>query len=481
MGAAWPPFNIWPIALVAPGIWLVSLRGSDRRHRFLLTMLFFTGAWSVAFHWNAMHPIPQTAITSVVALFAMICLISALVTVFSSTRISRNQITRLCGACLAVALFDTIMMVGPLPMPGTMIGLSLSSSAIGISWAPLVGSLGLSFIVLGVNLLLAGIILAEIPLVSTAIFITGLLFSPTFVDWDRTDGGREVAVTLVQPGISPSEWAEVYSQEKTHHLFQLALEARTVHNSTDLIVLPETALPVMTRSDLERLAASWSDSLDVAIIVGGISETLPGEFFNIAVASSPMGGGAYYEKRLLVPFAEQVPFTRYTPFFSRFQMESGGVSAYRSGSTPELFSFSGKRAGFLICFESFFPRDALAYRDLGADVLIVITQDGWWRSHAAKAQHFAYSRLMAASVGLPLIQSSVDGISGVINPDGSIQSVSESDTEEFILGRVPAHTIQTPYSRYGDIPILIFLFVCLLTLFMIERFQTFWIRFGLFN
>jgi len=130
-GLSWPPVGIWIFAFTMPAVLFLAISSQDLRTRFILVVAFFSAAWSVAFHWNAMHPVGATAFSSVIALFAMICIQAAFVSLLSSSKLigALFSIPALWGM-LGVALFDWLMMHGPLAMPGTMLGLSVSDSVI---------------------------------------------------------------------------------------------------------------------------------------------------------------------------------------------------------------------------------------------------------------------------------------------------------------------------------------------------------------
>ena len=188
-------------------------------------------------------------------------------------------------------------------------------------------------------------------------------------------------------------------------------------------------------------------------------------YFNVVVSSDT--SNAVYRKRRMVPFAERVPFSIWIPFFERFSVDSGGVSTYQQGAEMPLMHIAGRSAGILICFESLFFRDALTYRKAGAELLLIHTQDGWWSSDSPRKQHFAFSRLLAAASGLPVVQSSVDGISGFIDSQGNVVSSNitakgRADASEVLTETLSLSQSSTLYYRFGDWPIIsIFFFIFL--------------------
>ena len=172
-----------------------------------------------------------------------------------------------------------------------------------------------------------------------------------------------------------------------------------------------------------------------------------------------------------MPFAEHVPLSNIIPYFNQFTLDSGGVPAYDMGASFEMLDIEGTQVGVLICFESFFPVDAIRYKNLGADVLLVITQDGWWNSDTARAQHFAYTGVFAAAAGIPVIQASVDGFSGVFNGLGRAIQRSETGTS-ILYSEIEITDRQTLYSRTGDLPVLLFIMCSLIVYLLRSNAQT---------
>lgn len=453
LGFAWPPFGIWPFALLSPGILLLSLRNTDSRSAFLLSFSYFTAAWTVAFHWNAFHPVSVTAASSVFALLAMISVLSALI---STTYHASTRSTSLVGAALAIVVFDAFMMRGPVAMPGTMIGLSLSSSKLALGWASLLGVLGLSVIVILFNLCWVFAIMRPNFRGRALAVCVFILVLPFLTPRNTAPMGRPIQVSIIQPGVSPEKWADVHDPSKMDLFERLFDEARRKSPESALFILPETALPVAEEDSLSNMIRTLSDVVDADVISGGILQTEGHDFFNAIIAQSTLSKTVFYAKRRLVPFAEHVPFSNFIPFFKRFQLDSGGVSSYENGKDYRIFHTSGINIGLMICFESFFSVDGFRYRKGGADALVVVTQDGWWKSDAARAQHLSYTALLAASSGLPVLQASVDGYSGSFDARGNL--VSKTSLGQSISQvELSSTKTQALYALYGDAPVLLFI------------------------
>jgi len=331
-------------------------------------------------------------------------------------------------------------------------------------WIRLAGVSGLAVILLFVNVLVSRLLMGS-HVISSAALIVALFVIPFFQADDAADSSvvQSIRAGIAQPGWSAERWADVDDTSKPRRFIEESQAVATRRDGPeldvpepDVVVFPETSLPIGNEARLRTWANELADSLKTEVMIGGILEepTPTGlSHFNVSVMSHT--DQALYRKRRLVPFAEKVPLSHWIPFFNHFSIPAGGITAYSSGSERSLFTVSGMQAGVLICFESMFFRDALRYRRDGANLIIVQTQDGWWTSDRPRIQHFAFSRLLASAIGLPLIHASVDGVSGFVDQSGNVLAQSEPDTQAFLVADLPVRARQTFYVQFGEWSLLI--------------------------
>ena len=86
----------------------------------------------------------------------------------------------------------------------------------------------------------------------------------------------------------------------------------------------------------------------------------------------------------------------------------------------------------------------------GAQLLVVITNDGWWKDSPGSWQHFGYSRLRAIETRRCIVRSANTGISGFINERGDVLKKSAKNSFEVLSSKVSLNDEITIYSRYGD-------------------------------
>jgi apolipoprotein N-acyltransferase len=150
--------------------------------------------------------------------------------------------------------------------------------------------------------------------------------------------------------------------------------------------------------------------------------------FNSAVFVTPETGlEGRYDKKHLVPFGEYLPLRDYVPFLQYFTPYRGDVGL-NPGTRPETFSFRGWRFSPVICFEDTVPqvvRSAVAagsQNDTGepVDVLVNLTNDGWFHGSSELDQHLITAAFRAVECRTPMIRAVNTGISAIIDGDGAI-------------------------------------------------------------
>jgi len=387
----------------------------------------------------------------------MICLQATLIAVLSSKHGRMSAASCAITGLLGIALWDGLMFYGPLAMPGTMLGLSVSESFLADGWVPLIGSFGLTLVVLAINGIWVFTFMNRQRWSSGITALLAVTLLPLAVNPSNEASSGQLSITTIQPGSSPDDWADVTSTTKAATLFNLLESAQNSFPNTDVFVLPETALPISSDGQSLALLQQWADSLKVNLVSGAIVESSSDQFYNAAVAADSSGASVLYKKRRLVPFVESVPMVNLLPFADSFRLDSGGVSSYQKGNGWNMAKVQGANMGLLICFESFFPQDGHKLRKLGAQVLLVLTQDGWWQSQTARRQHEAYTRLMALSSGLPVVQASVDGISASWDGSGQLINRSSSNGLEMVHSNIALVKRSTLYSKAGETPSILLL------------------------
>lgn len=169
-----------------------------------------------------------------------------------------------------------------------------------------------------------------------------------------------------------------------------------------------------------------------ALIAGG-DDVVSNRTYNAAAlysadATAGSASTQVYHKQHLVPFGEYIPFDKWLPALQR--LSPIGVSLH--AGEPKLFEFTTHeghkvRIAPLICYEDTDPRLAAAAKRMGADMIVLITNDSWFSNSAEAEAHASQAVLRAIETGLPIVRVGNSGVSGVIRPDGTARWLTDGN------------------------------------------------------
>ena len=219
----------------------------------------------------------------------------------------------------------------------------------------------------------------------------------------------------------------------------------------ELYIFPEAVFfddinfyPNLKRQFLEEVKDNG-----IPVVIGGIRRE-NGKNYNSALFVKGDRIDSY-AKMKLTPFAEILPFPKFLRRFSFLRL----LGYYEPGKEHKVFEINGSRFSVQICFESFFPEVSRNFTKNGAQFLVVITNDGWFKYSAALIQHFSKAVFRAVENGRYVIQVANTGITGVVDPHGRILKTFSEDEEKIGLFEVLPNDGITLYTRFGDSIVII--------------------------
>ncbi len=147
------------------------------------------------------------------------------------------------------------------------------------------------------------------------------------------------------------------------------------------------------------------------------------------------------------------------PYYNIFKhldfltVDLGGITGQHGvDSVRKVFtSPQGTRFGVAICYESIYGEYFTEFIRNGAQLMFVITNDGWWGDTPGYRQHFSYARLRAIETRRSIARSANTGISGFINARGDVGETLGWDVRGALTSQVGLHDRMTFYTRYGDV------------------------------
>jgi apolipoprotein N-acyltransferase len=266
------------------------------------------------------------------------------------------------------------------------------------------------------------------------------------------------AAILVQanvPIVEGPDWTKQYFSDTLRDLAEISLGPAS-GPQPDLIVWPESPAPFYASDPLFRDAVSnVARQSNAWLLAGNIgtrnASTTPDpttEVYNSASLVSPNGEWvSHYDKVHLVPFGEYVPFKQIFSFAGGLTKEVGDFSR---GTSREPLDAGGTRLGTFICYESIFPDEVRQFANNGAQVLVNISNDGWYGDSGAYAQHLKQSRMRAVENDRWLLLDTNTGLTAVIDPNGQIVASAFRKIRTVLRAPYALSSATTFYTRHGD-------------------------------
>jgi apolipoprotein N-acyltransferase len=283
-----------------------------------------------------------------------------------------------------------------------------------------------------------------------------------------------VRVSLVQPFIPQGEkWDPERAHDVLSTLARLTVDANDA-GAPDAILWPEAVMPWAVRHD--PAAGQWLYAMakrtGKPLLAGTVFTERPDQpdelWYNGAFIIDPLQGlqEPPYAKRKLVPFGEYIPLRPVLGWLDKV-VPIGGDFARGDSAAPLSLPVGSARiqVGVLICYEDIFPALARANTRAGADILAVLTNNGWFGTGGAAYQHAAHSVLRAVENRRPLVRCGNGGWSGWIDEFGNIRTVVLDENNSVYFRGYQTMTIsrderwhgrESLYTRTGDW----FLLVC---------------------
>jgi apolipoprotein N-acyltransferase len=388
---------------------------------------------------------------------------------------------------LAPFLWTAIDLLGAhlIRVPWDQLGYSQVSNAALSSIAPWTGVYGITFLLLVVNALIAGgIVLGQRKLWMAGaglivVMNAGLL-------WHPAPAPTQATAVLLQENLNVQQdnaWAGTIWNPKTGryvdewdvntaHFVELSK-----HTCTPYIAgMPETGAPVVTpHCDHEggaslivwpeapsaltehdprfrELIQRMTTATGAAAIVGNAAaDVRPGhvDLYNAASVFAPDGALlGRYAKIHLVPWGEYIPFQS---FFSFAHGITHNAGRFTHGWRRSVFRVKGHRYGIFICYESIFADEIRQFAVNGAEVLVNISDDGWYGDTSAPWQHLNMARMRAIENRRWLLRDTNTGVTAAIDPYGRLTQSAPRHVFTSLAVQYGFRDDLTFYTRYGDV------------------------------
>jgi len=452
---AFPPYKLGFLAYVTPVLLLAVLENVSIRKAFIYGYI-----WGLVFNTGVLYGVFWATIPGS---FGMLAIMSLLPAMFCVAYLFISRQSAMMGYIFWPMFWvgwDYLRTLTELNFPWTDYGYTQSYYLPLIQASEIFGVFGVSFMIHTVNILLF-IALKKYFLGQRlryqiiAAIVLPLLF--LIYGWTRlpelpVEGDLKIA--LAQGNITREiKWRDGGDEFSLNRYLDMTRQADSL--GADLCVWPETAAPFYLLHERKRLQ-SVKDVVNentIHLLTGvphyervGIREYI---YFNSAIMISPaVDTIAIYEKLRLVPISERIPFSGRYKILKEIRL---GQADFSSGRKMTVFSINGTKFGSVICFESAFPYLCADFCRMGAEFLVVITNDMWFGPSSMAHQHARMSVFRAIENRVPLVRCANTGISMFIDKYGRVADQTSMYEQDLVVDTIKPERSNSIYNSIGDV------------------------------
>jgi apolipoprotein N-acyltransferase len=389
---------------------------------------------------------------------------------WSVNLLARRSIFLACvGAPFLWVTFEFVRTRMPeISFPWGLLGYPASANLALLQLTTITGIYGLSFLVAAVNALLAWCdsAVATPPVrrvailgAAGAVLLLVMFAGPRFVPLSAPNHyARAVQVNFPEVMEYPAQWFQMHEAD-LEEIEHLSLEPSAYR--PDLLIWPEAPAPFSFQdAQYAKRASSLATRLGHPFLSGSIEwRPLPGASdpqtmhqlipYNSAVLLDARGHEIFtYDKIHLVPFGEYEPFPLIHRVVKSVSSEVGGFakgSKYAVAHLP-----GGSTLSTFICYEAIFPGEVRHFAADGAELLVNISNDGWFGHSTAAEQHLRNARVRAVENRRWMLRVTNSGITASVDPYGRIFSPLPPDVRAAVDLPYDFRTDETIYARFGD-------------------------------
>ncbi len=455
------PWSLWPLSVLAfAGLFSCYLSAGSVRRAAWIGLAAGAGYFAVALSWIVEPFLIDAPRHGWMAPFALIFASIGFALFWAGAQMAAralqgNALVWASMLTLSEALRGWLFTGFPWAQPGhgwistPMLHWAAIGGALPLTFAMLIAGAGLWHLVMGRR-----VIGAAALVVIVAMFLAG----PFIAQAPQMPKDAPI-VRLVQPNV-PQE--QKWDREWMAFHFDRQMTFTAAGAPPDLIVWPETALPVLL-NQADAVLAQVADAARGTPVVLGVQRADDARYYNSLIVLDGQGRqAALYDKHHLVPFGEYVPMGNFLARFGIRGLAQQGGYGYSAGPGPQVIDMGALgRALPLICYEGVFARDVSGAPGR-ADFLLLITNDAWFGQVSGPYQHLAQARLRSAEQGLPMIRAANTGVSAMIDAAGRITAQIPLGQAGYLDAPLPPPGVPTLYSRSGDLPALLLLLLAII-------------------
>jgi apolipoprotein N-acyltransferase len=485
--AAWPMSPLTPLIFIAfvPLLWIESTGISKRKFLGLTYITMFI--WNVATTWWIWNASVPGALSAFIANSFLMCIPWLGYSIFK-----RNYGERIGYGSLIIfwLCFEYLHLQDwGLSWPWLTLGNVFATHPGWVQWYEYTGTSGGSLWIMLMNVLLfklfvqlrtTGYKLAiKKTILPASILLLPFILSLIITNPQPETGNLQPAIqniVIVQPNIDPYE--KIYTGSFESQLGKLiSLSEKQIDSNTSLVIWPETALFMPNGIEEDKMKTNYllnplwgflQKHPGINLFTGiesyrsykkketptakEVSDTFFYDAFNSSILLDSSGTKAFYHKSMLVPGVETLPW--FLKFIDTWFEKFGGTTAgYARQKDRAVLTDSIHKIKIApsICYESIYGEFMSKYINNGANLICIITNDGWWKNTPGHKQHMSYARLRAIETRTWVARSANTGISCFIDPNGNVYESQPWDKAASIKKSIALTSSRTFFVRNGDI------------------------------
>lgn len=455
------PFDWWPIGLLSVACLTAVLYRSNGKQAFWRSWSFALGMYGTGVSWVfvSIHDFgnasPPFAVLLTFLLVVVLATLFALPFILLGRYFSQRALTLLLALPALWVLGEWIRSWLFTGFPWLYLGYGHLDTWVS-GWAPVLGVMGLSFIIALTAAATAVVwlersrkLISVLPLTVCALLWAGGHVLQN-IQWTQPYL-EPIRVGLVQGNI-PQErkWDPGFLRPTLERYFYMS---ETLWPDHDWVVWPEAAVPLLYHQAQPFLEQMKERALEheAALITGVLYDSRDDYAYYNSIIGVGLGAGIYHKQRL-VPFGDYVPLRDwFGPVLSLFDLP---MSILQPGPSHQKgLQVGGALAAPSICYEIAYP-DVVAQGAMDAMILITISNDAWFGASLGPLQHMQIAQMRALETGRFLIRSTNNGVSALVNDRGEIIARTEQFVQQTLSGEVELRQGATPFMRWGSEPIL---------------------------
>lgn len=378
--------------------------------------------------------------------------------------------------------FEYLHLDWDLTWPWLNLGNGFAAMADMVQWYEFTGAQGGTLWILIANIFLFSVLKKGVDYVKSKwwqpALLIGLPILFSFViKLNMKESNDPVEVVAVQPNIDPynEKFTGMSSADQLSKI--LCLASTKVTSNTKLVVCPETALSegiwlsdLYDHPQIDSIKNFIKPYPQLHFLTGlNAFELYENPSLKSATARKFKDANAFYDvynaavnistdsifnlhyKSKLVPGVEKMPFPAFFGHLDAFAIDLGGTSgSLGCKNRPTVFKCGRIIAAPVICYESIYGEYVGDYIRQGANLICIMTNDGWWNDTPGYRQHCQYARLRAIEMRRDVVRSANTGISCFINQKGEITDNTNWWEDDCIRRDLNLNTKLTFYAKHGD-------------------------------